>query len=257
MSMASATSGSVNCAFERMAATIGFPKVIDMAKRLGVGLNPRYPVENVPTMPIGVEEATPLEMAAAYATVANDGVYHPPTFIDRVEDSSGKLVFRGTVEGKKVMSAVVARTAAEIQKGVFGGTATCCRLSDGRPAAGKTGTTDASKDTWFAGYTPNLTTVVWVGVPRGLVSMRGLGGRGAVYGATFAAPIWKKFMDSYMEGQPAPDFRGYSGKEVIPSRRFVVPAGAPILPGSGASAKSTRKGTATTVRRSPSRSSRP
>ena len=262
MSMAAATSGSVNCAFERMAATIGFNKVVDMAKRLGVGLNPRYPVEEVPTMPIGVEEATPLEMASAYAAVANDGVYHPPTFIDRIEDRTGKVLFRGMVEGKKVMSQTVARTAADIQTGVFNGTATCCRLAGGRPAAGKTGTTDESKNTWFAGYTPINTTVVWVGVPRGNVSMRGLGGRGAVYGATFAAPIWKKFMDAYLAGAPAPGFQ-LPPKQGIPSRPFVVPAGAPILPGSGADASKTsrtktRKQTTPTLRRGTSRNtSRP
>jgi len=233
MTMAAATAGSVNCAFERMAATIGFNKVIDMAKRLGLGQNPKYPIENVDTMPIGVEEATPLELAAAYATVANDGVYHPPTFIDRVEDRAGKVLFKGAVEGKKVISPVVARTAADIQKGVFGGTATCCRPAGGRPAAGKTGTTDGSKNTWFAGYTPNNTTVVWVGVPSGNVSMRGLGGRGAVYGATFAAPIWKKFVDSYMAGKPAPGFEGFPAKQAIGSRPFVIPAGGRILPGGG------------------------
>jgi len=203
-------------------------------------------------MPIGVEEATPLEMAAAYAAVANDGVYHPPTFIDRVEDRTGKLLFRGVVEGKKVMSQAVARTAADIQAGVFGGTATCCRLAGGRPAAGKTGTTDESKNTWFAGYTPNLTTVVWVGVPRGNVSMRGLGGRGAVYGATFAAPIWKKFMDAYLAGAPAPGFQPVPPKQEIPSRAFVVPAGAPILGGSGAPStktKTTKKQPTVTYRR--------
>ena len=235
MSMASATSGSVNCAFERMAATIGFQKVIDMAKRLGLGQNPRYPIQNVPTMPIGVEEATPLEMAAAYATVANDGVYHPPTFIDRVEDRTAKVLFRGTIEGKKVLSTAVARTAADIQQGVWGGTAACCRPAGNRPAAGKTGTTDGSKNTWFAGYTPNSTTVVWVGVPSGNVSLRGLGGRGAVYGATFAAPIWKKFTDAYLAGQPAPAFPPIPARQGIPSRPFIVPAGAPILAGSGGS----------------------
>ncbi len=250
MTMAAATAGSVNCAYERMAATVGFTKVIDMAKRLGLGQNPRYPIENVPTMPIGVEEATPLEMAAAYATVANDGVFHAPTFVDRVEDSSGKVVFRGATEGKRVMSQVVARTAASIQKGVFGGTAACCRPSGNRPAAGKTGTTDASKNTWFAGYTPNNTTVVWVGVPRGNVSMQGLGGRGVVYGATFAAPIWKKFADAYLADQPAPDFQGVPAKQAIGSRPFVIPAGAPILPGSGAFSK---KATTATSRKSSSK----
>ncbi|MEJ7763923.1 MAG: transglycosylase domain-containing protein [Acidimicrobiales bacterium] len=263
MTMAAATAGSVNCAFERMAATIGFNKVIDMAKRLGLGQNPLFPIEDVATMPIGVEEATPLEMAAAYATVANDGVYHPPTFFDRVDDRRGKTVFKGTVEGKRVMSQAVARTAADIQRGVFGGTATCCRLRDNRPAAGKTGTTDGSKNTWFAGYTPNLTTVVWVGVPGANVSTRGLGGRGAVYGATFAAPIWKKFMDNYLAGQPAPNFQGIPPKQAIGNRAFVLPANARILGGSGGATAQTKKGsrdrqtdrTQTTKRRSNTRSS--
>jgi len=233
MTMAAATAGSVNCAFERMAATIGFNKVIDMAHRLGLGQNPRFPIEDVATLPIGVEEATPLEMAAAYATVANDGIYHVPTFVESVDDRTGKPLFKGAVEGKRALSPTVARTAADIQRGVFSGTAACCRLNGNRPAAGKTGTTDGSKNTWFAGYTPNLTTVVWVGVPSGNVSMRGLGGRGAVYGATFAAPIWKKFMDSYLSGQPSPNFQGIPPKEAISSRPFVLPRGARILGGSG------------------------
>ena len=249
MTMASATSGSVNCAYERMAATIGFNKVIDMAKRLGLGQNPRYPIENVPTMPIGVEEATPLEMAGAYAAVANDGVYVAPTYIDRVQDRTGKVLFKGSGEGKRVMSPTVARTAADIQRGVFGGTATCCRLNGNRVAAGKTGTTDGSKNTWFAGYTPNNTTVVWVGVPRGNVSMQGLGGRGAVYGATYAAPIWKKFTDSYMADKPAPDFQGVAPKTAIGNRPFVVPAGAPILAGRGGATAPTRKSPAATTRK--------
>jgi len=256
MTMAAATAGSVNCAFERMAATIGFNKVIEMAKRLGLGQNPRYPIENVPTLPIGVEEATPLEMAAAYATVANDGVYHPPTFLDRVEDRAGKVLFRGTIEGKKVMSTVVARTAASIQKGVFGGTAACCRPAGGRPAAGKTGTTDGSKNTWFAGYTPNNATVVWVGVPRGNVSMQGLGGRSVVYGATFAAPIWKRFTDSYMAGKPAPDFQAIPAKQAISSRTFVIPPGAPILAGSG-SGEGARYGNNPTYRRGATKTTQP
>ena len=252
MTMAAATSGSVNCAFERMAATIGFGKVVEMAKRLGLGQNPRYPIQEVPTMPIGVEEATPLEMAAAYAAVANDGVYHAPTFVDRVEDRSGKLLFKGTGEGKKVLSNVVARTAIQIQKGVFGGTAACCRLAGNRPAAGKTGTTDGSKNTWFAGYTPTLATVVWVGVPKANVSMRGLGGKGAIYGATYAAPIWKRFTDAYLADQPAPDFPGLTPKQAIPSRPFVIPAGAPILPGRGVPT-TTRNGKSTKSTRAPTR----
>ena len=77
-----------------------------------------------------------------------------------------------------------------------------------------------------------------MGVPRGNVSMQGLGGRGVVYGATFAAPIWKRFVDTYLAGKPAPDFPGFPSREAIGSRPFVIPPGAPILPASGAFASS-------------------
>jgi penicillin-binding protein 1A len=244
MTMQAATAGSVNCAFERMAATIGFEKVGEMARRLGVGLDPRFPI--VPpypaTLPIGVKEATPLEMAAAYAAVADDGIYHAPSFVDRVEDRSGKAIIKGPEEGKRVISTTVARTAAQIMKGVFSGTAACCRLKANQPAAGKTGTTDLSKNTWFIGYTPTTVTAVWVGVPRGNVSMRGLGGHGTVFGATYAAPIWKAFMDQYLAGKPAPDFPGVPPKQGIGSKPFKLPAGAPILGGSGGSATSVKGG---------------
>ena len=96
--------------------------------------------------------------------------------------------------------------------------------------------------------------MVWVGVPRANISMRGLGGRGAVYGATFAAPIWKKFTDSYMAGQPAPEFLGFPPKQAVPSRPFVVPAGAPILGGSGGAPPN--KGNTATTRRSSTRTTR-
>ncbi len=238
MTMAAATSGSVNCAYERMAATIGFSKVVEVAKRLGLGRNPRYAIEEVATMPIGVEEATPLEMAAAYAAVANDGIYHEPSFLDRVVDRKGKVLFRGFAEGKRVLSPVVARTVSEIMGGVFSGTAACCRLASGAPAAGKTGTTDESKNTWFIGYTPTTVTAVWVGVPRGNVSMRGLGDRAVVYGSTFAAPIWKSFMDPFLEGQPTPPFPAVTPTQAIPSKPFVLPPDAIILPGTAMPATS-------------------
>ncbi len=233
LTMAGATAGSVNCAFERMAATIGLDKVAEMAKRLGL----KGKIELVPSMVIGSEEATPLEMAGAYASVANDGVYHQPTFIEEILDRSGKVLFKGTDEGKRLLSTTVARTAAEIMKGVFHGTAACCPLAGRRQAAGKTGTTNDSSNTWFVGYTPQLATAVWVGVPDANQSLRGLGGRGSVFGATFAAPIWRTFMNAALASQPVVDFQKVAPKDTIKSKPFRLPKGAFIIGTTATAAK--------------------
>jgi len=228
MSMAAATSGSVNCAFERMAATIGLEKVAEMAKRLGV----KGKLDVVPSMVIGSEEVTPLEMAGAYATIANDGVYHAPTFVDRVVGRDGKVIFKGTDEGKRLLSTTVARSAAQIMQGVFNGTARGQNLR-GREAAGKTGTTNESTNTWFVGYTPQTATAVWIGIPTANDPLRGLGGRYSVYGATFAAPIWRAFMNSYLADKPVLEFATVPARDQIKSKPFKLPKGAVILPGSG------------------------
>jgi penicillin-binding protein 1A len=228
MTMAAATAGSVNCAFERMAATIGLEKVVEMAKRLGV----KGKLDVVPSMVIGSEEVTPLEMAGAYAAIANDGVFHAPTFIDRVTAPDGKVLFKGTDDGKRVLSTTVARSAMQIMQGVFNGTARGQGLR-GRVAAGKTGTTNDSTNTWFVGYTPQAATAVWIGIPAKNDPLHGLGGRYSVYGATFAAPIWHNFMTDYLADKPVVDFPAVPAKEQIKSKPFKLPKGAIILPGSG------------------------
>jgi membrane peptidoglycan carboxypeptidase len=241
MSMASATAGSVNCAFERMAATVGFEKTIDMAHRLGV----KNKLEPYASMVIGAFDTTPLEMAGAYAAIANDGIFHAPTFIDRVEDRNGKLIFKGTDEGKRVLSTTVARTAAQIMQGVFNGTARGQALR-GRVAAGKTGTTNDSTNTWFVGYTPQAATAVWIGVPSENAPLHGLGGRYSVYGATFAAPIWRAFMTDYLADKPVLEFQKVPSKEALKSKPFRLPKGAEIVGGYGGSSSkgTTRRTTA-------------
>ncbi|HYE80013.1 MAG TPA: penicillin-binding transpeptidase domain-containing protein, partial [bacterium] len=151
MSLTDATARSVNCAYARLGVTVGLDKVVNMAARLGL---PRNRLEAYPSVSLGAEEATPLEMAAAYGAVANDGVYHAPRFYERVVDRNGKAVLEGPERGRRVISAQTARMAIQVMRAVVEkGTGTRARLP-GRDVAGKTGTSQEHENAWFVGFTP-------------------------------------------------------------------------------------------------------
>jgi penicillin-binding protein 1A len=228
MTMESATAGSVNCAFERMAATVGLDKVVEMAKRLG--LKKKY--DAYPSVVIGSEEATPLEMASAYSTLANDGVRHAPTYVVKVLDSHGNVLFNGADAGVRVLTPAVSRTAVSILQTVLtSGTAAGNSLRN-RESAGKTGTTNTYTNAWFVGFTPQLATAVWMGVPNANVPMTNVGGR-RVFGATYSAPVWKRFMDAVLADQPAVAFPNLDPRQTIRSRPFNLPRNSFISSGSG------------------------
>ena len=224
MTVRKATALSINCAYVRIAATIGLDKVAAMARRLGLGLDPAHPIEEVPAMVIGSEEVTPLQMAAAYATLAADGVYHSPSFIDRVEDNRGKQLFKSDNSGHRVLSSGVSRVALDVLTEVVQkGTGTRARLP-GRDVAGKTGTTDDYSNAWFVGMTPQLATAVWMGSPSGNIPMRNVGGV-RVFGGTYPAHMWQQFMAAALAGQPRLAFATPS-KSDIPKSTYLrgVPA---------------------------------
>lgn len=200
-SLVKQTAGSVNCAFLRLGQIVGIDKVIDQARKMGV----TAPLQNVVSFPLGVNPISPLEMAGAYAAIDNDGVYNQPYFIDKITDASGKVIYEHQTDPQRVMSEESARQeTVALQAVVTGGTATRARLSD-RPAAGKTGTTDKHGDAWFIGFTPQLTTAVWMGSPESVVPMNDVGGIN-VFGGTFPALVWHNFMEQAMDGLPVEDF---------------------------------------------------
>jgi penicillin-binding protein 1A len=183
------TAGSVNCAFLRLGQIVGIDKVIEQARKMGV----TSPLNNVVSVPLGVNEITPLEMAGAYASIANDGVYNKPYFIDKITDAAGNVIYTHEAKPERVMSSQSARQEiVAMQAVVTGGTGTRAQLS-GRPAAGKTGTTDKHGDAWFIGFTPQLATAVWMGNPESVVPMNSVGGIN-VFGGTFPALVWHNFM---------------------------------------------------------------
>jgi penicillin-binding protein 1A len=157
------------------------------------------------SLPLGTSPISPLEMAGAYASIANDGLYNVPFFISRIENASGDVLYEHARQSKRVMSVQTARQAIVAMKAVVtGGTATKARLDD-REAAGKTGTTEKHGDAWFVGFTPQLATAVWMGSPEGQIPMNSVGGIN-VYGGTFPALIWHELMTGALAGQPVLSF---------------------------------------------------
>ena len=214
MPMTEAMARSVNCAFARLGATVGLEKVVDMADRLGL---PKKRLEPFPSVTLGAEEATPLEMAAAYATIANDGVYHEPRFVERVVDRRGKVVFEGPDKGKRAVSSQHARVAIQVLQAVVDrGTGTRARLP-GRQVAGKTGTSQEYENAWFVGFTPQLSTAVWMGSPSGNVPMLNVGGV-RVVGGTYPARIWGAYMVEALKGAPVVPFPAPDRKEIPPGK---------------------------------------
>jgi penicillin-binding protein 1A len=195
------TAGSVNCAFLRLGQIVGVDKVIEQAKKMGI----TSPLRNVVAAPLGVSEVTPLDMAGAYAAIANDGLFNPPYFVDKITDAAGNVIYEHEVKPTRVMSSQSARQEiVALQAVVTGGTATRAQIP-GRPVAGKTGTTDGHGDAWFIGFTPQLATAVWMGNPETVVPMNSVGGIN-VFGGTFPALVWHNFMVEAMTTVPIVQF---------------------------------------------------
>jgi membrane peptidoglycan carboxypeptidase len=149
---------------------------------------------------LGQCSVSPLDMATAYATIANHGVKQDPTPVVKVTEPDGKVLVDYTQPtGTPVLNAAIADTTTDLLRGVVEG-GTGRRANIGRPAAGKTGTTDNSTDIWFVGYTPQLVAAVWMGHADGQYSL------GNIFGGDLAAATWAAFMRPAMEGQPELDF---------------------------------------------------
>jgi penicillin-binding protein 1A len=199
-SIANATLASDNTVFAQLTLDLGADKVAAMAHRLGVrsNLKTREGV-HVPSLGLGSAGVSPLDMASAYATLAAGGVYSEPMAIlkvilpDGTEDTDAGW---GKPQRKRVVADWVANEVTEIlEDNMTQGTGTGANIFLNRPAAGKTGTTDEHTDAWFCGYTPRLSTTVWVGYPQAQIPMESVHGI-SVAGGTFPATIWNLFTRS-------------------------------------------------------------
>lgn len=153
------------------------------------------------SLALGTPNVTPLEMAAAYAAIANDGVYIEPTFYTKVEDSNGNTIIEATQETRRVMSEDNAYILKSILTApVKSGTATNCTIS-GMEVAAKTGSTDEYKDRWLCGFTPYYTAATWFGFDTPEVP------RGSSISGNTASKIWVTIMRSIHQGLPNASFK--------------------------------------------------
>lgn len=196
--LARATAESVNTYYAQLMVKVGTPAAIDAARRMGV----TAPLRDYCSLVLGTENVSPLDLASAYATLADGGVHCLPLTIATVTGPSGRVLLAGRPSCQQVVDPRVAATATGILRGVVAPGGTGFRAALGRPVAGKTGTTTSFADAWFTGFTPQLATSVWVGNPTSQAPIpHGFHG-GPVYGGTFPALIFHQYMAAALAGQP-------------------------------------------------------
>ncbi|HLH28265.1 MAG TPA: penicillin-binding transpeptidase domain-containing protein, partial [Acidimicrobiales bacterium] len=155
----------------------------------------------IPSIALGSAGVTPLEMASAYATLADDGVYHAPTLVSSVTDASGATLSGGPAPGVQALPASIAEEETSILTQVIvRGTGTAANI--GQPAAGKTGTAENFDNAWFVGYTPSLATSVWVGDLSSNQPLLGVEGVSQMTGGTIPAKIWANYMEVALDTTP-------------------------------------------------------
>jgi penicillin-binding protein 1B len=211
---------SLNVATVKFAERAGYETIVRYARRMGM----RGKLDPLPSLALGAFEATPLEITQVYGVLANHGLRASPFSIKEVMTADGRVLEKQYIGVEETLQPATAFLVTDLLEGVFErGTARSARRSGFHwTAAGKTGTTDDERDAWFAGYTPDLLVVVWVGYddnrPLGLT------------GAQAALPIWVEFMKEALRERPSQDFLpppGVVQVAVDPATGEIAHAGCP------------------------------
>ena len=208
-----ATRHSVNTVYVKLIEKLGPQRVAELAHRTGLDdlidrtdkSSERKPrLEPVIPLALGASDVSTLQLASAYGTWANQGVHHEAYMVERVTDSTGRVLERHRDAGRQIIDPNLANTITLALRGVVeGGTGTAARLPD-RMVAGKTGTTNDSVDARFVGYDSNLVTSVWMGYENRKTRrpLRNVHGIREVSGGSLPATIWRLFMRAATEGLP-------------------------------------------------------
>jgi membrane peptidoglycan carboxypeptidase len=208
---------SVNTVFYKMGIDVGPARVADVAHQAGI------PADELPNPTAGIslgdKEVRPLDMASAFATFAADGMRREPYVVAKVTAADGRLLYeRGTATGQQAVPQQVARNVTEAMKDVP--TSGRIALTGGRDQAGKTGTVqhptlaNQNKDAWMVGFTPDVSTAVWVGTDTS-EPIKNAQGR-PVYGRMLPGSIWQGFMNTALRGAPASRFSSFVALGVAP-----------------------------------------
>src|SRR5215210_826990 len=222
ISLATATEVSDNTVYAQLTQLVGPGAIVRTARRLGIS----SPLKSYFAIGLGAEAVNPLEMARAFSAFAFEGVRidgaafgNRPRVISAVHNENKRIVDNNVPVARHVLTANTAALVTSLLEGVVrSGTGQQARLSDGRPVAGKTGTTENYGDAWFVGYTPQLVTAVWVGYPNSLRPMLTEYHGDSVAGGTYPALIWKTFMERSLDylQEPRADFPSISLPYAVP-----------------------------------------
>ncbi|WP_434581792.1 transglycosylase domain-containing protein [Carbonactinospora thermoautotrophica] len=208
--MAQALALSINTYFAQLEKETGICEPLKLAKAMGVKRGDGGEWRQVKSFTLGVNEVTPLSMAGAYATFAARGMHCEPYAITSITTADGRQLPVRRANCQQVLEERIADAMNALLKGVIEHGTGAGRANIGRPAAGKTGTTQDRKDVWFVGYTPQLSGAVWVGSAKTPFPLRyiRIGGRywNDVCSGCLPAPIWKNAMKTALDGVPVQDF---------------------------------------------------
>ena len=213
MSVVDATINSVNVVYAQLMMEVGAENVEKLCEEMEI-----YDIGSNPAIGLGGLETgiTPLDVSKIFSTLASGGFYYQPVCILKIEDAGGNILYEYDPDKNEANKRILENPEAcyitgILKKVIESGTGRGAGI--GRPAAGKTGTTSDFKDAWFAGYTPELVTVVWMGYSDSNKPMEPINGR-TVVGGSYPADIWREFMTSALEDVPVSDFNK-ADKELI------------------------------------------
>lgn len=207
VTMRQALEQSINIPAIRTLEDLGPQRVISYARRMGI----QSPLAPNLSLALGASEVTPLEMASAYGTLATKGIHAQPIMVLKVVDRYGRVLEENRPKRDLALDESVAAQMIDLLKGVVQ-RGTGRRASIGRPVAGKTGTSDDHRNAWFIGFTPYLSTAVWVGNDDNAPMRR-------VVGGTVPAGIWARFMRVAVRANPPDDWEGLPAPEYVQARR--------------------------------------
>ena len=204
ISLLEATKHSVNTIYVPLGIKAGPDNVVDVARRAGIPES--VAMMPTPSVVLGVASPHVIDVANAYATFAAQGIYSKPYLVAQVMGSNKGILYEGKSQTQEVFSKeVIADLTYSLKSVVNGGTGSAA-LALGRPAAGKTGTSQQNASAWFSGYVPQLAASVAFFRDSASESLNGIGGLTSVTGGTFPARIWTAFMKGALKGEPVMDF---------------------------------------------------
>lgn len=190
LDMAAATAVSSNTYFARLVDLTGPEKLAEVATRMGITTQ----VDPFCATVLGTEEVFPLDMASAFGVLANSGVRCPPFAISRIDDREGRTILRNEPRCERVVDKGLAARATSLLRGPIENGTASHNGRIGRPAAGKTGTTNDYRNAWFTGYIPQLSTAVWVGHEQNVPMLGHPACPRGVTGGCLPTLIWSRFM---------------------------------------------------------------